>query len=554
VWVAAGLALVAVAAVAAVHTRLTRPFWYDEVWRPHFVGEGAGTFWTELADANVPSALGWVGLTRLVGEVFGWHAAALRAPSVLALPLLAVATYLLARRFTGVMPAAVAGLAIAASGTVVDLGTQLKPYTIEALAAVGIVALWTTGTASARAGFVRRCAAGLLALFSVPAVFVLVPLAAADVVLARGLRRRLRAAALAAPALAVAGLHSLLFVAHQSAQRGGRFWDTHFIAGRDAGDALRFIGAQLLAICSGAPPGVDGPDPNLVHPLTDGTALSTWVMAPAVGLALVAGVVRLSRRPAATAGVGGPDGRLLLAALVGAEVLQLAASAFRYWPFGPVRTNLFVVPLIVVVAAVGADTLARRALPRRPGAPVTAAVLVVVVAVLGVIAAVPVASASALPPLRDGQDHLRPVELLVDATTVTRRLYRPGDLVVVGGRLARPGWLYSMELSDDGPFLSGGSGDGELAAGSGNGPPPRERDLPRVPRDATVFLRAIGEGGAARAVTARPEAPGQVVLFVLAYDRRGTQRELDAMRAADWCEDRQWGFELTGTLHLLTRC
>nr|MDT0666358.1 hypothetical protein [Micromonospora sp. DSM 115978] len=131
--VAAGLAALSLAVCVAFNGKITRPFWYDEVWRPHFVGEPLGTFWSELANANVPSALGWVGLTRVVGEVVGWHSWALRLPVVLSLPLLAVAGYLLARRFTaagtaGTVAAALAGATLGVAGTVVDAGTQLKPY------------------------------------------------------------------------------------------------------------------------------------------------------------------------------------------------------------------------------------------------------------------------------------------------------------------------------------------------------------------------------------------------------------------------------------------
>jgi hypothetical protein len=258
---------------------------------------------------------------------------------------------------------------------------------------------------------------------------------------------------------------------------------------------------------------------------------------------------------------------------------------------------------------------------------------VAAVAVLMVVTAVPLAGASALRPLVQAQDRLRPIELLVDATVVTRRLYQPGDLVVVGGRLARPGWLYAMELSEDAPFIAGGDrGEGSVGSvgdscrrngaivtvsrqrswtattlvasplperrshnenqvspercyGDGatttvteacidpanlGGRRMRDRGVaappevqvpgtlcgrhPGVPREATVFLQAVGESGVARAVAARPEHPGQVIFFVLDYDRGGTRQEMDAMRVAGWCEAGRWNFELTGTLHSLTRC
>ena len=55
------------------------------------------------------------------------------------------------------------------------------------------------------------------------------------------------------------------------------------------------------------------------------------------------------------------DGRLVLWGLLGSEVLILLASADRYWPYGPSRTNLFLVPLLTVVPAVGIGRLVRAA-------------------------------------------------------------------------------------------------------------------------------------------------------------------------------------------------
>jgi hypothetical protein len=288
---------------------------------------------------------------------------------------------------------------------------------------------------------------------------------------------------------------------------------------------------------------------------------------------------------------------VLLAAVLGAEGLALVASAGRYWPFGANRTNLFLVPLLVVVAAVGADRLARvlarsrqrprataaaetetaetqtartaetaetqtagtagteastavhpppaqagwRAVARRVGQPLG---LVGLSAQLVVLAATPAAAASALWPLWRERAQVRPVELLGDATVLTRRLYGPSDLLVVGGRLARPGWLYSMELSADRPYLPAPAG---LPTAPG----------PRVSRAATVFLPQIGPGGtvrALRAYTARNGPPARILLFVLVYDRRGTASELAGLRRAGWCQTASFEFPSTGALYSLRQC
>ncbi|MEX5632038.1 glycosyltransferase family 39 protein [Parafrankia sp. FMc2] len=588
---ALGAAALAVAVQAVFWQCFRQPLWYDELWRPHFAGEPVATFWSELSVANTPSALGSIALLRLCGEVFGWHAWSLRLPSAVPLLALAAATWLLARRLTGRGAAAGAVLTVTLAGTVVDLASQVKPYTLDATCAVAVVIVWMSEPPSTRGLVARRIAAGLLAVFSLPALFLIVPLFVHDAARPlwahrrqpgrRALREAGRAAACAAPAVVVAGVHALLFVTHQSSQRASTFWDDHFLAGQGPLDAVRFLLDQLAATAAGAPPGIDRYDPNLVHPLTDSSEALVVALGVAVTISFVAGAVTLGRRR---------DGRILLVATAGAELMILTASAWRYWPFGAVRPNTFLVPLLTVVVAVGASTLARTVLartvlartalartalarsvpargarsqgagrgaeepdPRRPGPVwvrargVADPVVLVLVPVLLLTAVVPVAAATGLRPLWEERTNRRPIDLMVDATATARDLYQPGDLVLVGGRLARAGWLYGTRLSQDGAVSSGArSAAARGAAGARR---------PRIPVSATVFLTAIGDGGVGQALDLRAPGPGgRVLLFVLAYDRRGTARALDEARAAGWCPAETHDFELTGTLRVLTRC
>ncbi|KJE22838.1 hypothetical protein FF36_02816 [Frankia torreyi] len=503
------LAVAVIAVEITLHARIGRPLWYDELWRPHFAGEPWPTFWPELKSANAPSSLGSIALTRLTGNVLGWHAWTLRTVTAgIWLPVLAVATFLSARRFTGVLPAAGGAVAVALSGTVVDSGTQLKPYVLEAVVSLAVFALWTAPGAPLR----NRTAAGALAAVSLPAVFLLVPLAVGDLV------RDRRTGWRAAPALLLAGGHTLLFVSHQSSQRASHFWDDQFLAGRGVLGGLRFTADQALAVLGGAPPGIDRYDPNLVHSLLEGHRLATALVGTATAVAMLAGARALRRRT---------DGATLLWSLVGAELLQLAASGGRYWPFGACRPNLFLVPLLTIVAAVGAGELAAAACRRRGHVIRAASVLC-----LAGVAATPVCAAAGIGTMWRERHDVRPIEGMVDATLAVRDQYRPGDAVIVGGRLARAGWLYGMELSADGPRRPGA----------------------RVPRSATTFLTAIGRGGAERAVRTRQHPPRRVLLFVLAYDRRGTAAELATLRRGGWCNRGVRSFPLTGTLHELDRC
>ncbi|THJ75020.1 hypothetical protein [Candidatus Frankia alpina] len=510
-WVALLLAVTTVGVEIALHARIGRPLWYDELWRPHFAGEPWSTFWSELRSANAPSSLGSIALTRVTGDVLGWHAWALRTVTAgIWLPVLAAATFLSARRFAGIVPAAGGAVAVALSGTVVDSGTQLKPYVLEAVVSLAVFALWTAPGAPLR----NRTAAGVLAAVSLPAVFLLVPLAVGDLV------RDRRTSWRATPALLLAGGHAMVFVAHQSSQRASHFWDDHFLAGRGVFGGGRFTADQARAVLGGAPPGIDRYDPNLVHSLLEGHRLATTLVGSATTVAVLVGARTLRRRP---------DGATLLWSLVGAELFQLAASGGRYWPFGACRPNLFLVPLLTIVAAAGASELASAVRRRGGGAGVIRAASVLC---LAGVAATPVCAAAGIGTLWRERHEVRPIDGMVHATLAVRTEYLPGDAVVVGGRLARAGWLYGMELSNDGPQ------------------PPRAR----VPRSATTFLSAIGRGDAERAVRARQQPPRRVLLFVLAYDRRGTTAELAALRRGGWCKPGARSFPLTGTLHELDRC
>ncbi len=650
-WWAGGVGGALVAVDVVLRAYLRRPFWYDEIWRGHFVSEPLGTFWPELAKANTPSATGWVVMERLGGDVLGWHTWVLRLPGFVALPLLGVGITLLVGRFAGRLAGAFAALWICLNSTLLDLGTQLKPYTIETLAAVVAVLLWLAGEPTAtdaapdnargeglhravpggvregavlggvgddaepsspagpqpaadagldgpssglgagneadalrstgdgprrlnRGRLARRTAAGVISLFSVPAIFIIAPLAAADILLAAQAawrRRRSRDALLAGgwravealPALVLTAANTFLFVGHQSSQRLGHYWDAQFLAGRGLAGGLAFVGRQLRDIVTGTPPGIDRYDPSLLHPPTDGSWASYWVLAPAVVVCGLAGVAVLARRH---------DGRLLLLALGGAQAAMLAASAIRFWPFGPTRTNLFLVPLLVLVVVTGAATLVRRVAAAAAGAvarPVEAAVgsaveahvsgpargvgrvgivasaVVVIVAVAVAGTTAQISSASKDGRLYGQRDRLRGLDLTVDAAIAARRLYRPGDLVVVGGRLLRPGWIYAMEANDDAA---------RRPANLPARPAGAAGEAPRIPRSDTVFFVQPGAGQVVADVDARTPAPDRILLFVFDLDATSARSDLADLRRSGWCSSEAYPFPQAGTLTVLVHC
>ena len=219
----AALVVLTLVLEAVLRAAAERPLWYDELWRAHYLSPPLGQWWDELTRSNAPSAAGWAGISRLVPTLFGWTPLVLRVPELISLPVLAASSYLLARRFTTLPAAMGVAVLVALGGKVLDLGMQLKPYTIEAICTIGMVGLWASApplVGPPRRWIGRRLAAGGLTLFSVPAVFLLVPLAASDVLLARGgVRQRVRAGLGAVPPLLICALHSLVFIRRQSFQR-----------------------------------------------------------------------------------------------------------------------------------------------------------------------------------------------------------------------------------------------------------------------------------------------------------------------------------------------
>ncbi|MGF7234977.1 MAG: hypothetical protein ACQSGP_08465 [Frankia sp.] len=539
--VGAALAVATAVVEAILHAVATRPLWYDELWRAHYLSVPAGQFYGQLRHANSPSAVGWLALERGIAALAGWYAWVLRIPEIVTLPLLTAGLYLLGRRFLPRPVAAVAAVVVGLNGTVLDLGLQLKPYTLEAVATLGVVGLWAwapaSGTGPRRTRILRLTGAGLLTLFTVPLAFLVAPLAVLDVANSPGgWRRRARAAVDTAPALVLTAAHSLVFIARQSGQRHGSFWDGQQLAGRGFGGGTSFVARQVWRVAGGLPTGIDRVDPNLVHAPTDATAVSAWVIAPLVLVAWGFGARRLWRdRP----------GRLLVGGLAGAEVIELVASAARFWPFGAARPNTFLIPLLVVVAAAGVVEVGQLAL--RPTTAPRGAPRVIGATGLIVTLALGWATIATTVRLWDSRDGIRLQSRIVDATLTARAEARPGDVVLVGGRLAATGWAYAMDASDDGPTAGGDV-------------PIIGRIEPRIGPGDTVYLTAVGDGEGPRALAARGMTPRRdpgrhVLLFVANLDRAGQDREVAELAHAGWCPTGPpHAFANTGNLFDLGAC
>jgi hypothetical protein len=511
-WIAGGLSALVLVALLAGNAAWRRPLWYDEVWRAYQASLPGARFWSELDRAAGPDALGWLAAVRLAGTVFGWHPWAVRTVQLAALTALAAALYLVALRFAGRLAALACALLAVFNQAVLDQGTQLKPYVLEMLATVLVVTLWVGAPrVGTRARVVRFGAVAVLSLVLLPAPFVVGPLAAYDALSAPGLRGKARAAVETLVAVVPVGAHLLLFVVPQSALRGSHFWDRNFQAGHGPGFAVD----QVRLLLHDVPPNVRLA-PHAAHGalstcLGYGLQVLPWLF----GGCFLAGVVALARSHA---------GRLVVATVLGGEALMLLASAARAWPFGPVRTNFFLLPLLLLVAVAGADELARLARRVAPARAV-GALAAVAVLVAGSLAA---ACSAWMWQHRNGPrygDQMPAVALRIRATM------DPGDLV----------FATSMAVDNVRYLLDRGVYGG-----------PQATALPR-PSDVDIMLAAAG----ALRPAAATRRPGHVFLLLAPGSSGRSYRDYKAeLRDAGYCTapGQVTAYPTTGLLTVLVPC
>ena len=151
--------------------------------------------------------------------------------------------------------------------------------------------------------------------------------------------------------------------------------------------------------------------------------------------------------------VRSPRGRALLAAIAGSFALTLLASYLRYWPYGFGRTNLFEVPLLVLLAGIGICGSAQHLLALRvrhgrhfpAGQPMKvtcfATTMLLVVGLFGILLAAGYEVAS-YGQMHSTQPQPRYGDEVSAAVASVRQQADSGAAVVVVGAIAIPGWRY----------------------------------------------------------------------------------------------------------------
>ena len=536
------LLLVEVAAVLyVVRPMLLRPLWYNEQWRAWHVSLGRD-FLEQLPQTDAPIAAGWAALTKLSILLLGNQELALRLPIALALPVLALVTYMTARCWLGIVASFLVAAALVCNGMIMTWAGQLEPFELEAACCVAAFLLWIQANqpgVRGRARWWRYIAIGACAITAIPVVFVLGPLLLVDLIRAAQTRTWWRLG----PSVMAGGLaltHLLLFLLPQTSQRVGPYWNGYFLPHSPVSAALRFLGGQLasfvpgmLTLRSSSLPSV----PEAALPLgSRAEALLTALLLVALAAGVVAALLEAQLRP-------------LVAVVVGCLVAQAVASSLRLWPFGFVRPNTFLLPFCYLLGGVGLAFLIRRlrgvvgqpaprdARDRPAHLPRWSAVVALGLAAVLAAGTAELVAVSARQVGAVRREAVGPAFAtgMADLVAITRRRAEPGDLVVLEHWMAPKGWDYYMRFHD---------GD-RVAPTQGQ----------RIGPDRTIRLdgRAAGGQRLGTFITRSREARHVFVMVLFGTRGKVVHADLATITAAGFQPTRRWTRSHTGTLYELTR-
>jgi hypothetical protein len=543
----AGLVTLAGLIEYVLRNLLTRPLDSDEAWRAFDITLGA-RFAEHLNASGAPLALGWVGIENVARIVLGNTEAALRAPMFVAFPALGVATYLLARRWLGIGLSFCAGALLLINSWTVNNALQLKSYAYEGLLAIAAVTLYLLLRRTSWRPvqiLLLSAALGLTCVFSLPNLFLVGPLLVAGTVEAIRARQQtmVRMAGLALAA-AIALAHYAFFVRPQSGVTKTGFWLTH-IAPHHPGPFVIFtihgIQSYFPLMLTGTVGAANGVPAYALPPLAH------HLLAVVLAVLLAAGIVAAVRDTAA---------RVLVITLGAAQVLQLIASFVHRWPFGMVRVNVFMLPLLYILLAMGVVALARALRgPERDDAGLTAdrkpgrlpwwRVAGLGAAAAGLAAATVaggVATGHALAETRELQ--YQPTEFtgVRAAVSAARKEAAPGDLAIIrADRLPinwyDEGWLYYMN--------------------SYQGYPAATAARPAIAARDTLVVFLVTPAAVERFLARHPDSPAIMLLELVipgnTFPARLHRESLQTLHRFGYCPVREFGYRITGHLTVLVR-
>ena len=533
--------------VGVAERAIRQPFWYDEQWRAYFVSVRHG-WWAAIAKSNAPMSAGWYVSERFSMSVLGDREWVLRFSNLGWALVMAIATFALARRWMGSgLSTFIAALVMLNSG-LLYYAIQFKPFVADAAGTVVAVAalMWARTARSTRqrvAGFVL---ASLALTTATPAVFVVVPLLAYLLLgwFREGRKDRVLLIGCLATLL-VGAVHLRFFVMRQNTLSSSNYWNANFAPHSSISALWHFVGKQTQTYVPGfltstyLKSKAGGYPVQLTHGWNTAVAASLWLL-------LALGAYHAAK--------SGP-GRMLLIGVAASFPITLVASWLRLWPYGFVRTNYYIVPLLYVLCAIGfvravtaAMGAARRSgQPWQEGAapgprpriggpwftrhgPRAAAVAVGAAASLAALVAALVAGSMAVGVLRGGTQpsplaYGRTIESAVDDV---RANANATTAVVVAGPMAYRGWQYYMFFKSGMPGVE-------------------------VPQDRTEFVRH----GDPRLGRLRADHPGITsVFYYMPMGSTGASLHADEslMLTAGFCPQGRRNFAASGLLVRLAAC
>jgi len=453
-----------------------------------------------------------------------------------------MATYILSRRWLGPVVSFCVAALLLVNGWILNYALQLKSYSYEALFAVAALAVYLLAqrTSWRRAELLGLYAAlGLTCVFSLPNLLVVGPLLGLDLI--RTIRGRdLGAWRIAGAALAgaIALVHYVAFVAPQAGVAGTGFFTANY-APHGLGAFARFaaagFGSYVPSMIIGIAGGAANSGPSYPPPGAAG-----YLLIAVLVVLLAAGVVAAVRDAA---------GRALVTAVGGALLLELAASGARRWPFGLIRVNIFVLPLLYILGAIGAVWLARVLIgergddgTRRVSAQRVAALVVAAAAFIGAAAGTGVSTARTLAETTRLAAEPTWWGAIRAAVAEARLADAPDGLVIIRADRSPPAWyaapwLYYMDKYQGYPAA--------VAA------------RPPIPASNTLAVYRVTPPAVARFLAAHP---GSRVVFLLEYLVPGAtfppslhEESLRTLARYGYCTAREIPLRYTGALTIVRR-
>jgi len=530
------LILEGVLVLGVLHRFTTRPFAFDEQWRATWLAMGPNIA-TRLHDVPGPMTAGWVGIEWVTMGVLPNTELSLRLPMLAALVGLGPVTFWLARRWVadGIAFATAALLLI--NGPMLVYGVLLKPFVFEAFCAVVMLWAWCWANGrSARARMWVYLGLGISTVFASSALFVLVALVGLDA-FSRWregdlLPRAWKGWAMwpDVTALAIAGIHFLAFLNRQDHllqekrlyPQNKPYWQDFFLPHGPA-EAVGFLidrlrPATTVLSASYLPP--DDTDKYLA--LAVPPAPPSWLsvlLGVAFSALVVWGIWRASRNE---------QQRVLVVVLATTLAIVAVASFAETWPFGMVRANLFLVPVLYVLAAIGAHDLLRKgwaawrsgkARARRAGGATLAGISLL--SALAVPAAV-----RTIAELDRRYEAPQFVDRERDVMRIVRLGAGPDDLAIAV--LNPDGWRFYANLYND-PALDATT-------------------VGRVEEDRTLLTDRFTDPAIPGFVAEHPDAQKVFVFDFAGIDPDGYEQQVRWLREQGFCPAHRWDFTQTGIL------